>query len=62
MPIEPGTPGKYVTWLLALVGVWILLSPFIYSATISGAAMNNSFGSGIVVLFLTGYLVDAIRS
>lgn len=61
MALEPGTPGEYATWLLALVGVWALASPFVYGDSVSGAALNNYLGIGLVVLVLSAFVASSVR-
>lgn len=61
MTLEPGSPGEYAVWMLALIGVWAMASPFVYPETVSGAATNNYFGIGIVVLLLAGFVAHRIR-
>lgn len=61
MSLEQGTPGEYAVWVLALIGVWALASPFVYPQTVSGAAKNNYVGIGIVVLLLAGFVAFRIR-
>jgi len=62
MALEPGSPGEYAVWLLALVGVWALASPFVYGDTVSGAAANNYLGVGLVVLALSAFVTSRVRS
>ncbi len=48
---------EIAAWLAALVGLWVLVSPFVLSGTIaSGTPMWSSVGAGIVVAILAGYV------
>ena len=62
MALKPGSPGEYASWLLVLVAAWTLLSPTVYGDTVSGAAANNYYGIGLVVLALSAFVVYSVRS
>ncbi|ULT55040.1 SPW repeat protein [Neobacillus drentensis] len=39
-------------WLTGLIGVWLIISPWVYSFTSNAGAMWNSVILGIIVLIL----------
>jgi len=39
-------------WLTGLIGVWLIISPWVYSFTSNAGAMWNSVIFGIIVLIL----------
>lgn len=50
------TAGEIAGWLAALVGLWILVSPFVVGGAIgSGAAMYSTVVAGFLALVLAGY-------
>ena len=61
MTVEPGSIAENATWILALTGIWTLVSPFVYADTLSGAALHNTYGVGIVVTLLALFVAYQIR-
>ncbi len=51
---------EYAAWLLVLVGLWTLASPFIY--TVDGAAFNNTIGIGVVTTALALVIAVGLRN
>lgn len=62
MAVTEGSPAEYATWLLLLVGVWAIAAPFVYAEDVSGAALNNYIGTGVVVILLAGFVAYSIRA
>ena len=60
MALESGTSGEYATWLLALTGVWTLVSPVVYAEDLAGAGLHNT--NGVVVTALAGFVAYSIRA
>lgn len=55
--------GKYASWLAALVGLWVLVSPFVISGSFGGGtAMYSTIVSGVVVLVLSAFGAYSVRS
>lgn len=53
---ETGSLAKWSSWLAALVGLWVLVSPFVLTGTIaSGTAMWSNVVAGVLVLVLAAY-------
>jgi hypothetical protein len=50
MATQPGSRTEYAAWLLVLVGLWTLASPWIYA--IDGPAYNNTLGIGVMTTTL----------
>lgn len=51
-----GSTAKYATWLAAVLGLWVLVSPFVLSGTIaSGTPMWSSVVAGILAAVFAGY-------
>lgn len=59
MTVEPGTPAEYVTWFVALTGLWIAASAFLYDA--SAAAFNNNIAAGLIVAVAAAFVGLRIR-
>jgi hypothetical protein len=51
---------EYAAWLLVLVGLWTLASPFVYP--VDGAAFNNTIGIGVVTTALALVIAVGLRS
>lgn len=63
VPTESGSLAKWASWLAALVGLWVLVSPFVLSGPVtSGTAMWSNVVAGIVVLVLAAYGAFELRS
>lgn len=59
----PGSIAKWLSWLAALVGLWVLASPFVLSGPIaSGTAMWSNVVAGIVIAVLAAYGAYTIRT
>jgi hypothetical protein len=56
MSTETDPVPEVAAWLLVLVGLWTLASPFVYP--VEGAAFNNTIGIGVVTTALA--LVAAV--
>jgi hypothetical protein len=50
MATQSRSRAEYAAWLLVLVGLWTLASPWIYA--IDGAAYNNTLGIGVMTTTL----------
>lgn len=60
---EPASLAKWTSWLAALVGLWVLVSPFALTGSIaSGTAMWSNVIAGVLVLVLAAYGAYALRS
>ena len=59
MPVEAGSPAEYAAWLLVLVGLWTLASPWVYA--VDGAAFNNTIGVGVVTTALALFVAVSVR-
>ena len=60
---EYGSLPKWASWFAALVGLWVLVSPFVVSGSItSGTPMWSNAIAGIVVLVLTAFGAYTIRT
>lgn len=62
MALEESTPGEYAAWLLVAAGLWALASPFVYGDSVSGPALNNYVGVGVVVTTLAAFVAYSVRS
>lgn len=50
------TPGEWGGWLAALLGLWLLVSPFVLSGPITaGAPMGSTVVAGVLVAVLAAY-------
>lgn len=56
---EPGTPAEYASWFVALTGLWIAASAFLYGA--SGATFNNNVVAGLLIAAAAAYVGYQIR-
>lgn len=60
---ESGSLGKWASWLAAVVGVWVIVSPFVLSGSITtGTAMWSNVVAGVVITVLAAYGAYSIRS
>jgi hypothetical protein len=60
---ESGSLAKWASWLAALVGLWVLVSPFVLSGSIgSGTAMWSNVAAGIVISALAGFGAYSFRT
>lgn len=60
---ESGSLAKWASWLAGLVGLWVLVSPFVLEGTITeGNPMWSNVVGGLVILVLGAYGAFAIRS
>lgn len=60
---EYGSLPKWGSWLAALVGLWVLMSPFVLSGPIGGGTpMYSNAIAGVVVLVLAAVGASAIRA
>lgn len=41
---------KYVPWILAIVGSWLIAAPFLLGYAATEAAKNNDIGVGMVMV------------
>ncbi|MFB6087435.1 MAG: SPW repeat protein, partial [Haloarculaceae archaeon] len=58
-----GTPVEWGSWIAALAGLWLLVSPFVLSGEIaSGAPMYSNVIAGLLVLALGAYAGWTFRS
>lgn len=58
---ESGPLAKWASWLAAVVGLWVLVSPFVLGGTIaSGVAMWSNVAAGVVIAVLSAYGAYAI--
>lgn len=61
--VQQGSGPEWASWVAALFGLWILLSPFVLSGNIAtGNPMISNVVSGIIVLVLTVYTAYMIRT
>lgn len=52
---EPSSLAKRASWLAAVVGLWVLVSPFVLDGSIASAtAMWSNVVAGVVALILAG--------
>jgi hypothetical protein len=51
---------EYAAWLLVLVSLWTLASPFVYP--VDGAAFNNTIGIGVVTMALALLIAVGLRN
>lgn len=50
------TPAEWGGWIAALVGLWLLVSPFVLSGSFTdGTAMGSTVVAGLVVAILAAY-------
>lgn len=55
--------GKWGSWLAGLVGLWMLVSPFVLTGAIeSGTPMWSNVVSGAIVVLLSAYGGYALRT
>lgn len=60
---ESGSLAKWGSWLAALVGLWVVASPFVLDgAAASGTAMWSNVVAGAVVLILGAFSAYTIRT
>lgn len=60
---ETGSLPKWATWLAAVVGLWVLVSPFVLTGEIaSGTAMWSNTLAGILIAILAGFGAYSLRS
>lgn len=60
---ESGSLAKWGSWLAALVGLWVVASPFVLDGTAaSGTAMWSNVVAGAVVLILGAFSAYTIRT
>lgn len=58
-----GSLAKWASWLAALVGLWVLVSPFVLSGAFgSGTPMYSTAIGGVVVLGLSAFGAYSIRT
>jgi len=50
---NPSANNIWVSWLNALLGVWVLISPWVVGFNRSNAAMTNNVIVGIIVIILS---------
>lgn len=63
VPTETGSLTKWASWLAALVGLWVLVSPFVLSGPFtSGTAMWSNVVAGIVVFVLAAFAAYELRT
>lgn len=61
--LGPGTTGEYTGSLAALVGLWILATPFVLTGAIAeGTVMWSNVVAGVLVLLLAGYAGYFVQS
>lgn len=55
--------AKWTSWLAALVGLWVLASPFVPSGSVGSArALWSNVVAGVGILLLSAYGAYAIRT
>lgn len=60
---ESGSLAKWANWIAALIGLWVLVSPFILSGSIAeGSALWSTVAAGLVILILAAYGAYSIRT
>lgn len=60
---EPALLAKWSSWLAALVGLWVFVSPFVLTGPIaSGTAMWSALLSGIAILVLGAFGAYELRT
>lgn len=60
---EYGSLPKWASWLGALVGLWVVVSPFVLSGSIAdGTPLWSNAVAGIVVLILAAFAAYTIRT
>lgn len=63
VPTESGSLAKWASWIAALVGLWLAVSPFVLSGPIqSGTVMWSHVLGGIVIAVLAGFGAYAYRT
>lgn len=63
MAVEQGSPAEWGSWIAALLGLWVLASPFVLSGEIaSGTPMYSNVVAGILVLVLAAFTAYTIRN
>jgi uncharacterized membrane protein len=62
--VRVGAPLRYegLSWLNFVLGVWLILAPFLLGFSVIGAAMWNSVIVGLVVLVLASWSAVATRN
>lgn len=60
---ESGSLAKWASWVAALVGLWVLVSPFALAGDITGGApMASNVIAGLVILVLSAFGAYALRT
>jgi uncharacterized membrane protein YczE len=60
---ESGSLAKWASWLAGLVGLWVLVSPFVLTGEITeGTPLWSNVLGGLAILILAAYGAYAIRS
>lgn len=63
VPTESGSLAKWASWIAALVGLWLAVSPFVLSGPIqSGTVMWSNVLGGILIAVLAGFAAYAYRT
>ncbi|MFB6147163.1 MAG: SPW repeat protein [Halobacteriaceae archaeon] len=61
--LPSGSFAKWTSWLAALVGLWVVVSPFVLTGSFGGGTpMLSSVVAGLAILVLGAYTSYAIRS
>ncbi len=56
------TTVKYLNWINAVLGLWLIIAPFVLSYSSAAAAMWNDIIIGLVVLVLGAWAALAVGS
>lgn len=63
MAVESGSAVEWASWLAALLGLWVLVSPFALGTPSSGSsAYWSDIAAGVIILVLAAYVAYQIRS
>lgn len=60
---EYGSLAKWGSWIAALVGLWVVVSPFVLDGSVAaGTPMMSNVVTGVVILVLSAFAGSTIRS
>lgn len=63
LPTESGSFAKWASWLAAILGLWVLVSPFVLTGEIAtGTPILSNVIAGILVLVLGGFGAYTLRT
>lgn len=58
-----GTGGEYTSWIAALAGLYVLVTPFVLTGAITeGTALYSNVVAGLIALVLAGYAGYFVQS